>query len=187
MRWYTSDTHFSHENIIRYCTRPFANASVMNKVIIQNWNELVKPEDTVYHLGDVAFTGFDQAQNIMSSLNGYKILILGNHDKSAAKMIEMGFKEAHQSLMLEIGGTQMNLSHYPYIGSGDPKYYKPKFDLKSLKDAGKHLIHGHVHTSFKSKPGLYKNIMVNVGVDQWEFKPVSEPDLITFINQPDLH
>ena len=53
--WFTSDTHFFHNNIIDYCKRPFVNAEEMNEYIIKQWNSVVKPQDEVYHLGDFAF------------------------------------------------------------------------------------------------------------------------------------
>jgi calcineurin-like phosphoesterase family protein len=54
--WFTSDTHFSHNNIIRYCNRPFSNVEEMDEVLINNWNNKVKQNDDVYHLGDIIFS-----------------------------------------------------------------------------------------------------------------------------------
>ena len=183
MRYFTSDTHFGHENIIKYCTRPFENSGLMDAAIIQNWNEVVKPEDIVYHLGDVAFTSPDRAKHILSVLNGSKVLILGNHDRSGMKMKEWGFAEVHQSLQLELeGGILANLSHYPYKGTpayGDQR----KFETKNLKDDGRLLICGHVHDTWKTRPGQYKNHMVNVGVDRWDYKPVSEAELLKYVKE----
>ena len=50
--FFTSDTHFNHANIIRFCNRPFKDVSHMNEAIISNWNRVVGPEDIVFHLGD---------------------------------------------------------------------------------------------------------------------------------------
>jgi calcineurin-like phosphoesterase family protein len=183
MRWLTADTHFSHFNIIKYCTRPFLSAGEMDAVLIQNWNELVQPTDTVYHLGDFAFASPDRAKHILSCLNGHKILILGNHDRSGAKMKEWGFEEVHQSLQIDLeNGIKANLSHYPYKGTPDP-HGKAKFETKNLKDDGRWLLNGHVHTSWVFRPALYKNGMINVGVDKWNFRPVSENVIIDIINK----
>lgn len=77
-----SDTHFGHANIIRYCNRPFADAREMDAAMIERWNATVRPQDHVYHLGDVAMS---QAalHRVMPRLHGHKRLILGNHDNVA--------------------------------------------------------------------------------------------------------
>lgn len=182
MRFFTSDTHFGHTNIIKYCNRPFKDAGEMDREIVRIWNETVKPEDTVYHMGDVAFASPDRIKHIVTNLNGRKILILGNHDRQEKKMFEYGFAEVHQSIKgLQLSdGTLVNLSHYPYRGSPDP-HHKTKFDNKNIPDDGRILINGHVHDDWKVRPGQFKNHMINVGMDQWNFKPVSEDELIAFI------
>ena len=79
-----SDTHFCHANIIKYCNRPFENADLMNKVLIENWNNVVNKDDVVLHLGDItAGAGKlkdQRTQEIISQLNGKKIFVRGNHD-----------------------------------------------------------------------------------------------------------
>ena len=178
MKYFTSDTHFSHSNIIKYCNRPYADAGEMDRALIENWNAIVKPEDTVYHMGDVAFASPERTTNIVNNLNGYKILILGNHDRAEKKMLNRGFQEVQQSLQIELeGGVIANLSHYPYRGTDDP-HHKTKFDNKNLEDDGRLLLNGHVHTAWDIKAGKYKNWMINVGVDVRNYKPVSETELL---------
>lgn len=50
--WFTSDTHFCHDRGFLYEPRGFTNVEDMNEAIVQRWNSVVAPEDTVYHLGD---------------------------------------------------------------------------------------------------------------------------------------
>lgn len=78
--WFTSDTHFGHNNIIKYEheARPFDIIEEMNEKLIDNWNSVVGKKDTVYHLGDFCFG--KQHLEIAKRLKGRKILILGNHD-----------------------------------------------------------------------------------------------------------
>jgi len=76
--WITSDHHFFHRNIIKYCNRPFNSVSEMNEFMIKKWNEKVGDNDIVLHLGDFAFKG--RAREIRNRLNGTIILIRGNHD-----------------------------------------------------------------------------------------------------------
>ena len=61
-----SDTHFHHENILYTCKRPFSNVQEMNATLIANWNNTVGADDTVYHLGDFAFGGFDEVHKVVS-------------------------------------------------------------------------------------------------------------------------
>ena len=75
--FFTSDHHFGHENIIRFCNRPFKDAREMNEVLIQRWNEKVKPRDEVYHLGDFGLTYKENLETILNQLNGKKYLIVG--------------------------------------------------------------------------------------------------------------
>lgn len=69
--FYISDTHFGHSNIIRHCNRPFVNADEMDEVLIKNWNSVVTNRDTVYILGDFAFSkGIKQPSEYLRELNG---------------------------------------------------------------------------------------------------------------------
>lgn len=81
--WFTSDTHFCHQNIIAYSERPWKWAREMDEALIEGWNTRVKPQDHVYHLGDVTMlrgVAAKQAENILRRLQGHKRLVLGNHD-----------------------------------------------------------------------------------------------------------
>lgn len=80
--WVTSDTHFLHNNIIRFSNRPFENVDDMNEEIIRAWNSVVGEEDDVYHLGDVSLGRADKTIGILNRLNGNIHLIRGNHEKS---------------------------------------------------------------------------------------------------------
>lgn len=83
--WFTSDTHFWHENIIRFCNRPFSSIQEMNEELIRRWNETVPEEGVVFHLGDFAFGGAKEWNEVMFRLNGKIYLILGNHDMKQMK------------------------------------------------------------------------------------------------------
>lgn len=86
MIYFTSDMHLGHVAIIHMCNRPFKNVEEMNKVLIRNFNSMVHKNDTVYLLGDVTHrVSLDEANELISKLNGHKILICGNHDKNMMK------------------------------------------------------------------------------------------------------
>lgn len=139
----------------------------MDKSLIDNWNSLVSPTDTVYHLGDFSFASKEDTEAIVKSLNGNKILIRGNHDRfTSTKMRAFGFADVYQSLQIDFFGQKVNLSHYPYYAAGAISEGKQNF---YLENDGNWLLHGHVHNSYKRK-----DKMINVGVDVWDFVPVSE-------------
>lgn len=83
--FFTSDTHFFHEGIIKFCNRPFESVEEMNETLIRNWNETVPEDGTVFHLGDFAFGGWREWMSAYNRLNGKIYLILGNHDMKNAK------------------------------------------------------------------------------------------------------
>lgn len=167
--WFTSDTHFGHHNVIRYCNRPFRDKYEMDRVMIENWNRVVKPKDLIYHLGDVSFYGVTKTTAIVKRLNGIKMLIRGNHDKGETYYIRAGFTGYAQSKpTTPFKFEEFFLSHYPYWECYDHDDRKHKFADRMLKQQGNQwLLCGHVHEVWKNKGRC-----INVGVDQWNFTPV---------------
>lgn len=181
MRYFTSDLHFYHKNVIKYCTRPYADVNEMNEMLIKNWNEVVRPEDEVYIMGDMFFCGSAKAEDILNRLMGTKILILGNHDWDLMKphRIERFKITAVKSMTLEIDGQTVNMSHFPYLGGGDSSE-EERFQKERLIDDGRILLCGHVHEIWATK-----DKMINVGVDVRDFKPMSEEQLIKIMRDID--
>lgn len=179
MEYYTSDLHFFHKNILRYTKRPFKSLDEMHEALIKNWNEVVKDEDTVYVLGDFAFCGKTKAKEILSKLKGHKHLVIGNHDLhiKPIKWVELGFESVHKSFNLQ---DNIWLSHYPFKHKGDNNYVRQRFATDRLVDDGNIiLLHGHVHNSWRRK-----GRMINVGVDQWDYRPVTLKQLLACPNDP---
>jgi calcineurin-like phosphoesterase family protein len=151
--YFTSDHHFGHELIIDFESRPFINVQEMDKVMIETWNSVVEDGDTVFHLGDFSFLGLEATRKIVSSLNGRKILILGNHDRGRGRSwwLEAGFDE---------------VSEYPLI-------YKEFFMLShEPMYMNKHMpyvnVHGHIHgQKYEGKNHF------NICVEHWGYKPLS--------------
>ena len=123
-RFFTSDHHFFHKNILKYeaSHRPFETIEDMNQELIHTWNRIVRPEDEVYYLGDFAFTcGLDASQKILDQLHGTKYLINGNHDPKG--LADLGFEWAvpqHEIVLKDKQGRLsdqllVNLCHYPYV------------------------------------------------------------------------
>ena len=86
MIYYIADMHFGHENVIRFDDRPFADTEQMDEVLIQNWNERITADDTVYVLGDAFWKNEENSIRIMQRLQGHKHLIQGNHDRVKGKL-----------------------------------------------------------------------------------------------------
>lgn len=145
-KWFISDTHFFHENIIKYCGRPFKDAQFMNEFIIDKWNRTVMPGDKVYHLGDVAcgYGGDDKILgDLLSRLNGKKRLVLGNHDNAKSVALQKYFEKIE--LWHGDKSWGFTCSHIPL----------PLFHLRD----GNFCVHGHIHNNLEQDPH-YINVCV---------------------------
>lgn len=110
--FYISDTHFGHAHIIRYDNRPFMNATEMEEVIIERWNEVVSDKDTVYILGDFSWYKEEQTLGILNRLSGKKVLVKGNHDRISPKVAKK-FVKVCDYLEIKDNGRKVVMSHYP--------------------------------------------------------------------------
>lgn len=156
MDYFTSDIHFGHKNVIRFCNRPFRTIEEMNFGIIEKWNSIVTDSDCVFVVGDVFLCDPEEAKDYIGMLNGHKILIKGNHDRSEKKMLWVGFDEFYKSLDYTMpDGRLALLEHYP---SPDCTI-DDKYDL---------MIHGHIHIDEK-----VVGKKINVSCDIWDYQPVS--------------
>lgn len=191
MRWFTSDTHFGHANIIKYCNRPFADPEEMNEAIIDNWNSVVGIGDTVFHLGDVALGKWAEWDGVLSRLNGYKVLVIGNHDRifkgeseknrrRFAEEYPKWFKESFDHIQgLELAnGMKVNLSHFPYEAD---HMENARYMEHRLPDHGRTLIHGHTHLDTIISHSEKGTLQVHVGQDAFNYTPVSEDQVINLI------
>ena len=141
--FFTSDTHFWHENIIKFCNRPFSSIEEMNDTIIENWNKVVGKNDIVFHLGDFCFCGSDKFKELIEKLNGRIYLILGNHDWKIIKNWHASkFEGVYQQLVIKVNGKKIYLNHFPFLCYAGT-YYR-------FEDAVWQLF-GHVHSSDQNK------------------------------------
>ena len=93
--FFTSDTHFGHQNIIRFCNRPWATIAEHDQALIDNWNDTVLEDAVVFHLGDFSYKGggFPTIRNLKGLLHGQIVLISGNHDPDTRKPQNIGAVE----------------------------------------------------------------------------------------------
>lgn len=190
MKWFISDLHWAHKNVINYCNRPYSSVEEMNEAIVNNWNAVVKSEDIVYVLGDLCLNP-KWADLFVPQLNGTKILIPGNHDaqfawkgkvqKGLTRALEVqGFKEVHQTLKITLkDGKKALLSHLPYSSPEGTKYDDRYIEYRPVqKHSTDNLLHGHVHCRY-----VKFNNMIDVGFDH-QFRPYSEDEIIELLNDP---
>lgn len=179
--WFTSDLHFSHANILRFCNRPFRDTDHMNAMLIKNWNERVAPEDIIFILGDFAWGGSTVWTNILNQLNGHKYLIIGNHDeKNLRQNYSKYFDWIGYQMHLQIEGRSVYLNHYPFLCYGG-SYRNP--------DNAVWQLYGHVHSK-EGQTGQDKERLkylfpyqYDVGVDNNNYTPVSWDEIKTIINK----
>ena len=171
MTFFTADTHLGHGNIIKYCDRPFKSLDKMNSTIINNWNSRVKQTDTVIVNGDFCFKNTsNRGEGInkhwfwwADQLNGNKVFIEGNHDKHNGKFTHI------KSLVLNLNKRDIFITHRPsdiLLG----------YDL---------YLTGHVHNNWKHKiiTDERKHILINIGVDVWNFMPVKLDEILHYIRK----
>ena len=166
---FSADCHFNHIDIIKLANRPFKDVKSMNVKIIKNINEMCKPNDVLYHLGDFKFLKSKQSDVVNKfpeqEISCQIVHIAGNHDgNNGVRGLSSG--------VLEIGGYTFLLIHKPPVS---PLSVDKNIDC---------ILCGHVHNNWKVKSfcGVEKTIpMINVGVDVMEFRPVKLKKILKMI------
>ncbi len=181
-RYWTADLHFGHRNIIRYAQRPFADVAEMDEGLVARWNEVVADDDEVWVLGDVAMGPIGASLAQVSRLAGRKVLVAGNHDRCwfghgpkaepwVERYLDAGFAEVLQGVVpVAIGGLEALACHFPYEGDS---HDRDRYTAHRPVDTGLPLLHGHVHTTWQ-----VQHRQVNVGVDVWDWRPVSDDQIV---------
>jgi len=180
--WFSSDHHFGHFNIIGFANRPFQTVEEMNKTMIDNWNAVVQPTDTVYHLGDLTLNDYNYAGNIIQQLNGTICLVTvpfhhdkrwydksfyynGEYDYYTGSGHKLIYCQPIELLKVDLGKEwplKITLCHYP-LEEWEASYHQALH------------FHGHSHGTLP-----YKINRVDVGCDCWDFAPVSLFDLLVY-------
>ena len=176
MWYYTSDLHFGHANIIKYCDRPFNSVEEMNDNLVVNWNSRVQPDDTVFILGDLTMTDCELALKYLKMLNGHKILIPGNHDTYVFKN---SFPENGLSSNFEVITEAMTVVTDPFVNTRIVLCHYPLAVWRGKEHGDLH-FYGHVHNSTQEMyPYLYKiDNAYNVGVDVQGYYPRTAQEII---------
>jgi len=194
--FFTSDLHLGHENVIKFDERPFKDTNHMNRILINNYNSVVKEDSLCYFLGDVGMMQATELSKLVKQLNGTKVLILGNHDRNIYSMYNAGFDVVLNTATIYIGDKRISMSHCPLPGI----YREDITGMKGAKDGnnwhGEHKnqmftsqdmtvdyhLHGHIHSGGNSKKEHYTDRQFDVGVRANKYRPVSISQIESWIN-----
>lgn len=161
--WFISDTHFLHANMLKFTdkdgnrVRSFDSLEEMDHCMIQHWNAVVKPQDHVWHLGDVTFQYNGVFNNIMSRLNGHKRLVVGNHDKMLNPNLFRWFEKVE--LWRGFKEEGFVCSHIP-------------LRKDNFRGGVQFNVHGHIHEKVIDDPQY-----INVCVEQINYTPISMEEI----------
>lgn len=177
-KFYISDWHYGHAHCIAFDNRPFKTVEEMDAELVRRWNNAVGSGDLVYVLGDMFWCNHSVSIPVLQSLNGQKILIRGNHDRTNSSDFLRCFQKVTDYLEVDDADRRIVLSHYPI------PCYKNHF-------YGWLHFYGHVHTSFEWNMmehdqflmhELYgrKSLMVNVGamLPYMEYTPKTADEIV---------
>lgn len=167
--WATADEHFGHHNIIDFCHRPFKDIYEMREKLISNHNEVVKPGDRVFHVGDMFWRTLinKEALDIRYRLNGQHFYIFGNHDEvfHRSEQVRSSFIWCKERFNLNIKGyPNIVLDHYAgrtWLGS-----HRGSWQLYGHS-------HGELHEFKQGEHHDDSNFQLDVGVDCWNYYPVN--------------
>lgn len=187
-RFFTSDLHFGHRNVIEYCDRPYKDVTQMNEKIVEQWNSQVGPDDEVWMLGDFGINKrmcFNE--ELISRLNGTKYIVIGNHDsffcrghenqikfenQYREKFIKAGWAGAYTTTYLQLkGGHHVHLSHLPPSNDVDSRY--SKFKVPNCPAVT--YLHGHLHGHYRKDRN-----MIDVCFDG-DLRLLTEDDVVALI------
>ena len=179
MIYLTSDLHLGHSNIMKHCNRPFNSVEEMNEKIIKNINNMVRPNDELYILGDLYF-GEKQTINTFEYVKKIKCnhihLIKGNHDMSYKDLIKLNeeykvFESISLYKELKYEKRLIVLCHYPFMDNAWNKAMHGSIDL-----------HGHLHSNkdYNQEQRSNRILRYDVGVDANNYYPVLLDDILDF-------
>lgn len=172
--FFTSDTHFGHENIIKFCNRPFKSKKEMDKILIENWNNKVPDDGLVFHLGDFAWGDFKFWTYIREKLNGTIILIKGNHDFRNGPQSEAQYRtlfaKSIMQMHIKIENRHILLNHAPFLCYGGTyrDFNGLVFQLFGHVHSGPNIVGKDAERLIHLFPTQY-----DVGVDNNNYTPIS--------------
>lgn len=176
--FFTSDPHYGHENILKYCHRPFSSIEEHDEELIRLWNETVPEDGIVFILGDIGFCSETYLKTILNRLNGKIYWIIGNHDwRRITPGIMNRFECITQQMVITVDNKLVYLNHFPFL-------CYPNSDRHPV-----YQFFGHVHSGpLSGSSDISRLVHLNkrqydVGVDNNEYKPISFQDIMKKIGE----
>lgn len=162
--WVWSDQHFYHKNIIKYSARPFDDLEHMHFEMLKRHNKMVNEDDVVIWVGDVGFAPDSILNEMLSKYNGYKILVMGNHDLNHKKVKHLEFDELYITYQLNTDDVDLVFTHFPMMNLP-----KPCINVHG---------HEHQHPNYVGRPQLKSKQHINMCCEYWDYAPVRLSDII---------
>ncbi len=161
MKFFWSDLHLNHANVMKYCNRQYSDVVAMNEDLVARWNKVIGLHDEAYFLGDFAIGDKPtKITNIFNALNGHKHLILGNHDEKNPITAKLPWVTISHIKIVKQDGHKAVLCHYP-------------METWPSSHHGALHFHGHSHGSLKRIiPHRF-----DVGCDVYQY-PVSFEEMV---------
>lgn len=196
--WFTADPHYFHENIIRFCERPFIDAEHMNEILVTHHNALVDDNDVVVIGGDLSFGGAKETVDLVRRLKGHKYLVLGNHDREGRIPYEL-LRYVGHALQVEVTDPEGILYQTAAMQNVQPIYcthyacrcwdkkvvYNRRVNPEGMRYEIRNFhswnLYGHTHGRLPEDPD--SPLAVDIGVDAWEFYPASYGQLKVHFNE----
>lgn len=183
--FFSSDQHFGHRNVVKFCNRPYTDEKEMGKALIENWNNVVGPEDIVVTMGDFFwFNDSHSIKKVVNQLNGTIYIVLGNHDKKES------FRRCDPEKLIILDG----ISHIFLRCENENRWYEKTFEIVcchyplmtwSHRDRGAINLFGHIHSGwmrscddYDQMLPLWKGQQLDVGVDNQNFTPIVFEDVL---------
>lgn len=164
--YFTSDQHFSHRNVLKYCNRPFSTIEEHDETLIANWNKTVGPNDTIYFLGDLCLGNPEQFYKYINKLNGNIKFLFGNHDKGAREIQRrINYRDNNKLPKLEF------LGDYAKIRFDNQKIILTHYAFRVWDGShrGTWNLYGHSHGNL---PDDKHSLSIDVGVDCHNYTPI---------------
>ena len=180
MLWFTADTHFGHANIICYCQRPFASAQERDAQLVERWNAVVSPGDTVYHLGDFTLNGWDGFAAYVQRLNGRLCILPGSHDHPWLARFAPGAVSSLTGQPAEVLPPLVSLELPELrVGPHAQVLVLCHYALRVWDRAhyGAWHLYGHSHGTLPAW-----GLSLDLGVDCHDFRPINLDEVATRLN-----